>query len=299
VRTTDVGDVPQLSSSEPQGCEHEQGNATRSTRVLLMNRINALEIHEQPWLPRSIRDGVTDTLQFVLKFGGVYQPIVSRLAKALTSAGDRRLIDFCSGGGGPWIWLYRALARQNDGPLSIQLTDKFPNLAAFERAEHTSNGEISYCTDSIDATRIPARLDGFRTMFTSFHHFPPTEAGAIIQSAVDSRQGIGIFEAPARTPLSISLTFLVPLMALLSVPFVRPFRLSLLLWTYLIPVIPFVLWFDGVVSCLRAYSPIELSAMISDLKTNDYTWEIGEEIGWIAPVTYMLGYPPKSASGVR
>jgi hypothetical protein len=264
-----------------------------------MNRVNALEIHEQPWLPRTIRDGITDTLQFVLKFGGVYQPIVSRLAKALSSAGDRKLIDLCSGGGGPWTWLHRDLARQQGGRLAIQLTDKFPNIAAFERAEQKSRGEISYCAESIDATRIPPRLDGFRTMFTSFHHFPPTEAIAIIQSAVDSRQGIGIFEAPARTPLSIGLTFLVPLMALLSVPFVRPFRLSLVLWTYLLPVIPFVLWFDGLVSCLRAYSPTELSAMISDLRTNDYTWEIGEETGWIAPVTYMLGYPRESSIRVH
>jgi hypothetical protein len=264
-----------------------------------MNRVNALEIHEQPWLPRTIRDGITDTLQFVLRFSGVYQPIVSRLAKALSSAGDRKLIDLCSGGGGPWMWLHRDLARQQGGRLAIQLTDKFPNIAAFERAEQKSRGEICYCAESIDATRIPAHLDGFRTMFTSFHHFPPTEAMAIIQSAVDSRQGIGIFEAPARTPLSVGLTFLVPLMALLSVPFVRPFRLSLVLWTYLIPVIPFVLWFDGLVSCLRAYSPIEMSAMISDLRTNDYTWEVGEETGWIAPVTYMLGYPRESSVRVH
>lgn len=256
-----------------------------------MNRVNALEIHEQPWLPRTIRDGVTDTLQFVLRCGGVYQPVVSRLAKALSSAGDRKLIDLCSGGGGPWVWLHHDLARQEVGPLAIQLTDKFPNIPAFERAGRQSKGDISYCAESIDATQIPSRLRGFRTMFTSFHHFPPAQAIAIIQNAVDSRQGIAIFEAPARTPLSIALTFLVPMMALFSVPFVRPFRLSLVLWTYLIPVIPFVLWFDGVVSCLRAYSPAELSAMIGNLRSNDYTWEIGEETGWIAPVTYMLGYP--------
>lgn len=259
-----------------------------------MKRINAIEIHEQSWFPKSIRDGVTDALQAVLRLGGVYQPVVWHLVRALNSVGATKLIDLCSGGGGPWIWLHRTLARQKDGPLNIQLTDKFPNLAAFQRAEQITNGRISYCAESIDATKIPPRLHGFRTMFTSFHHFTPTQASAIIQSAIENRQGIGIFEVPARTMLSILLTFFVPLLALFAVPFVRPFRLSLLLWTYALPVIPFVLWFDGIVSCLRAYSREELSAMVSDLGTNDYTWEIGEESGWIAPVTFMVGYPPSS-----
>jgi hypothetical protein len=126
---------------------------------------------------------------------------------------------------------------------------------------------------------------------TSFHQFSLTQASAIIQNAVGSHQGIGIFEAPTRTVLSILLTFFVPFLALFTVPFVRPFRPSLLLWTYALPVIPFVLWFDGIVSCLRAYSPVEMSTMVSDLGTNDYIWEIGEETGWIAPVTFMVGYP--------
>jgi hypothetical protein len=256
-----------------------------------LKRITAIEIHEQPWFPKSIRDGVTDALQSVLRLGAVYQPVVSHLARALDSVGDSRLIDLCSGGGGPWIWLHQDLTRRKGLPFDIQLTDKFPNLAAFQRAEHTTKGGVRYCAESIDATKIPPRLDGFRTMFTSFHHFSPTQASAIIRSAVDNRQGIGIFEAPARTILSILLTFLVPLFSLFTVPFVRPFRVSLLFWTYALPVIPFVLWFDGIVSCLRAYSPEEMSAMVSDLGTNDYTWEIGEETGWIAPVTFLVGYP--------
>ena len=55
-----------------------------------MNRINAIEIHEQPWFPKTIRDGVTDALQSVLSVAGVYQPVVSHLAKALNSVGRQR-----------------------------------------------------------------------------------------------------------------------------------------------------------------------------------------------------------------
>ena len=260
-----------------------------------MSRISFSEIHEQPWFPKFLRNDVTDGLQFILSFGKIYQPAALCLRNAIKAAGSDRLVDLCSGAGGPWPWLYRDIGGGKVSQTEVCLTDKYPNLAAFERLHEVSGGRIGYCVEPVDAARIPPQLRGFRTLFTSFHHFSPAEAAAIIQDAVDTRQGIGIFEAPRRRTLSILLTVLMPVSALLMAPFIRPFRLSRVIWTYLLPVIPFVLWFDGVVSCLRAYSPAELSKLITNLKVNDYTWEVGEQTGWLAPITYMLGYPQSPA----
>lgn len=262
-----------------------------------MPRIKLSEIHEQAWFPKTFRDGVMDALQAVFRTGRIYEPVTASLANAVKASGTNRLIDLCSGAGGPWIWLHRTLARQSMDPLEICLTDKYPNIAAFRGAQEASHGAISYCAESVDATKIPSWLSGFRVMFTSFHHFAPNQAAAILQNTIDSRQGIAIFEAARRRPLSILLTFLMPLGAFFTIPFIRPFRLSRLIWTYLIPVIPFVLWFDGILSCLRAYSPAELSQLISDLRGNDYKWEIGEVTGRLAPVTFMLGYPDQPSTG--
>jgi len=49
-------------------------------------------------------------------------------------------------------------------------------------------------------------------------------------------------------------------------PSIRPFRWARMLWTYMIPVVPFVLFYDGVVSCLRAYSLEEFEERIVPLK---------------------------------
>lgn len=270
-----------------------------------MPRIKLSEIHEQAWFPKTFRDGVMDALQAVFRTGRIYEPVTARLASAVKASGTHRLVDLCSGAGGPWISLHRTLARQSMDPIEICLTDKYPNIAAFRGAREASHGAISYCAESVDATKIPSWLSGFRVMFTSFHHFAPNQAAAILQNTIDSRQGIAIFEAARRRPLSILLTFLMPLGAFFTIPFIRPFRLSRLIWTYLIPVIPFVLWFDGVLSCLRAYSPAELSQLISHLRGNDYKWEIGEVTGRLAPVTFMLGYPdqpstsPAQADGLQ
>jgi hypothetical protein len=58
-------------------------------------------------------------------------------------------------------------------------------------------------------------------------------------------------------------------------------------------VIPFALWFDGLVSCLRSYSPGELREMTARISAPGYTWEVGEEsrIRGVLPVTYVVGYP--------
>jgi hypothetical protein len=74
---------------------------------------------------------------------------------------------------------------------------------------------------------------------------------------------------------------------------IRPFRWSRLLCTYVVPIIPLVLLFDGVVSCLRTYRPSELREMIKDLSGIEYQWEVGEhsEASGLVPITYVIGYP--------
>jgi hypothetical protein len=67
-----------------------------------------------------------------------------------------------------------------------------------------------------------------------------------------------------------------------------------LLWTYVIPIIPLVLLFDGVVSCLRTYRPQELREIVEKLRSCQYNWEVGELAGRRAPVTYLIGYPKVS-----
>jgi len=83
-----------------------------------------------------------------------------------------------------------------------------------------------------------------------------------------------------------------PLFVLLAAPFIRPFRWSRLAWTYLL-VLPVVALIDGVVSCLRTYTPSELRAMTAQLHAPGYAWEVGEERARLlpVPVTYLIGVP--------
>src|ERR1019366_410025 len=118
-------------------------------------------------------------------------------------------------------------------------------------------------------------------------------AHAILQNAVDARESIGIFEVTRHAPSTIGLVFAWVLMLFVCTPWIRPFRWSRLLWTYLVPIIPLVLLFDGVVSCLRTYRPQELREIVEKLTAAEYQWESGEHSRATAeaPITYLIGYP--------
>jgi hypothetical protein len=251
------------------------------------------EIHEQRWFPQFLRDQFVDELQMILEVMNTYEPIAHLLRKRLQECGSDRVVDLCSGAGGPWPSLVRHFEMQGGTAPEVFLTDKYPDTGTLHDLESPIAHRIHFLKHSIDATRIPVDLHGFRTLFSSFHHLNPDQARDLLQDCVDRKQAIGIFEAPARHTLTLLSIFLIPIAAWLFVPFRRPFRWSRLMWTYLIPVIPFVLFFDGLVSCLRAYSLGELKEMTKGVSSQGYRWEIGEEPGGLLPVriTYLFGWP--------
>jgi hypothetical protein len=273
-----------------------------------MRRIQFIEIHDQPWFPSAIRDEITDALQFGFSVIKAYAPITPLLQSALDSASPsaqdpRAIVDLCSGGGGPWFDLADKL--QSHSPegdqqrLQIWLTDKFPNVSGTENVTESdaSLNHIAFYPSAVDAANVPLELKGFRTMFTSFHHFPPEQARTILQNAVDAEEGIGVFEITRRSPAAIARVFAWTAFLCLATPWVRPFRWMRLLWTYLIPIIPLVLMHDGVVSCLRSYRPSELREIVEKLSANAYEWKIGEHAVnfWQPPITYLIGYPLSQA----
>jgi hypothetical protein len=255
--------------------------------------VRLFEIHDQPWFPQFLRDQFVDGLQLILDITNIYEPIARLLRRRLDECGSERVLDLCSGAGGPWPSLARHFEMHGARPPEVFLTDKYPSTTKLHDLESPTANRIHFLRDSIDATQIPEHLQRFRTLFSSFHHLNPPEARRLLQDSVNRRQGIGIFEAPARHTLTLLSLFFIPIAAWLFVPFRRPFRWSRLLWTYLIPVVPFVLFFDGLISCLRAYSLGELQEMTSQLAASGYRWEIGEETGGSLPVriTYLVGCP--------
>lgn len=259
-----------------------------------MRRLHLIEIIDQKWCPAFIRDGVTDFLQWFEHFTNIYHPIFPRLKRFMWEFRSERIVDLCSGSGGPWVNLYRDFNDLKEYEPTVWLTDIYPNVPAFEASKSFPAGKILFYPEPVSAINVPKTLTGFRTMFSAFHHFEPRAAKSILTDAVRNNQPIAICEISQRHPLTILIMFFSPFIILLATPFIKPFRWWRLVWTYLIPVIPFAFMFDSIVSCLRTYSCKELNELTEGIDGGgSYYWEIGiKPLGHhTIGITYLIGYP--------
>jgi hypothetical protein len=258
-----------------------------------MRRLQLVELEDLAWFPAILRNLATDYLQIMLHVSNPYAPVASRLRNALDAAGERRILDLASGGSGPWARLLPLLAAGST-PVHVTLTDRYPNIAAYQALAHRFPGTVTFAPEPVDARQVPHKLAGLRTIFSAFHHFPPEVARAIIADAVGQGRAIAIFEATARTPAVFFAMLTTPLLVWLLTPLIRPLTPARLLFTYFVPLVPAIVLFDGVVSCLRSYTNDELRCLVEQVPgATGYHWEIGVERARSAPfgITYCVGVP--------
>ncbi|HVT96243.1 MAG TPA: hypothetical protein VHE33_01970, partial [Acidobacteriaceae bacterium] len=168
--------------------------------------------------------------------------------------------------------------------IPIVLTDLYPNALLARRA----GSGVSVWHEPVDARHVPAELRGFRTIFSAFHHFDPEAARAMLADAFERREGIAVIEGARRSAWTMVAVTAVPFLAFRAALTAGPFRWDRVLWSCVIPVVPAVLWVDGILSCLRSYSLEDLRELTAGLSDADYEWQIGDAPGRV-PVRYAIG----------
>jgi hypothetical protein len=258
-----------------------------------MPRVHAPELEDFDWFPRALRDCLTDVLRVTTTTLRIFEGAVPVLRELLEETGATRIVDLCSGGGGPLGSVLDSLEREHGLTPEVVLTDRFPNLEAFARAEARRPGQVRGERDPIDATRLPPELTGVRTLFNALHHFRPPLARAIFEDAVRSRQPIASFEIVERTPSGALMVASIPFVTLALTPALRPATLTRLAATYALPVVPAITMWDGLASCLRAYAPEELLALVEGLDGNGYRFRVDRRRAPRLPlyVTSLVGVP--------
>lgn len=253
-----------------------------------MGRIHLFEFEDQKWFPTFLRNYGTDFLQFLSNKTKMYKPIIPIIEKGLQKSHTNQIVDLGAGGGGGLLWLNTEL-QKNLPNLKIILTDFYPNIPAFEYTKEQADN-FEFIEKSVDARDVPKELKGLRTQFLSLHHFKPKEAKLILQNAINSDSSIAIFEAQERSFASILAMIFSPLSVLFTTPFIRPFKVGRIIFTYLIPIVPLFVFWDGIVSSLRTYSIKEMNELIADLVgVEKYDWEIDKLKSGPGVILYLLG----------
>lgn len=252
-----------------------------------MKRYQLFEILDWPWIPQSLRDACTGYLELISRGVGLHTSIALELEQFMLKCGHNRLIDLCSGGAGPMVGLAQHWSSKQP-TFNIVLTDFFPHTQAFQRAKDLCPHNLSFLSYPVDATAVGSELKGVRILVNAFHHFSPQMAAKIVANALESQAPLVVVELSARSPLNIASFLFIPWIAFLAIPLVRPFRWHWLIFTYLIPLIPLIMAWDGLVSHLRAYSKSDWQNLLKGLDNNKFSWRYQEIPLAIGPTKFSM-----------
>lgn len=255
-----------------------------------MRRLPLFEIEDEPWCPPAVRRCVTGYLRLVARLTRQVRPVVPAVADLLRRSREDSILDLCSGSGGVAADL-AALLASSGVEARVVLTDLYPDVEAFAEVARTSGGRVGFRAEPLDATTVPPELAGARTMFNAFHHFEPDDARRILRDAAEAGRPIAVVEFVERSAFTLAGVLFSPILMMLLAPFVRPLRTDSLVFTYLVPVAPLVVLWDGLASWLRVYSPAELRAMAGDIDVPGYAFEVGHWRVGPTRVTYVTGCP--------
>ncbi len=262
-------------------------------------RLQLFEFEDLSWFPSVIRESMTDYLRYCLNTSNFYKPTTSFLAECLISSGENKCIDLCAGGGGAVESVIKNLKEENNFEVQFILTDKFPNIEAFEFIRKTRPSVIDYIATPVDATNVPTNLTGVRTMYSALHHFTPATIRSILQNVTESKAAVAIFDGGDKSILTIfGMLLLHPIVFFLFTPFFRPFKISRIIFTYLIPIIPLCTIWDGFVSVLRLYKATELLTIAKDAEPG-YNWKAGYVKNRFGiKLCYLTGIPDQKPGNI-
>jgi len=208
---------------------------------------------------------------------------------------------------------------EEDAGVDFVLTDIHPHLSAWSRASKNSDN-LRYVPTSVDAANAPRNILAlagtptygnaltrthnekkiFRLFSLAFHHFPDPLAISILQNTLGTSDGFAIFELQGRDVGNLlTVLTLAPLLWLGSWYWFWGCW-GHLFWTYVVPVVPFVVVFDGLVSCLRTRRDGEVMELIRRTGKGVEGWrfETGSEVHtWpVGSMQYFIGVKEESVN---
>lgn len=266
-----------------------------------MKRVQLFEFEDFHGFPAWIRTSMTNLLMVLHKMIKSEEVIVKLLSDVRQKVKFQQIVDLGSGSGGVMPNVVKHLNNEQQADIKLVLSDLHPNPQLVESFNASNEDNISYTPQPIDATDLSHSPEGLKTMMNSFHHIDPQDAHRILASAKQAKQPILIYEmGDNKIPLPIW-ALLLPLslvimmiMVLFMTPFTRPISIKQLLFTYIIPVIPFCYAWDGQASTVRMYTFEDIKMLMKGIESDEeYVWEVkyakrpnGKKFGY-----YILGMP--------
>lgn len=240
-------------------------------------RFHLFEFCDQAWLSGSLRQAYLDCLNFLHGAAKPYSHVPQPYSQWARDAGHPQVLDLASGGGAQISNLIENAQKDAITLPCIILSDLFPSP---ERWKNLIN---DYGIKSVGCINEPVSIEHIGhddikllSICTALHHLKPDQVKALFSDVALCRDGLIALEMVQRNWLHVISGLFLVFMCLPAPFFASQFKFSKFLFTTIIPVVPIMASFDGVVSALRCYKPDELIALFPEEEREKFEFKYQE-----------------------
>lgn len=238
------------------------------------------ELEDYNWFPKILRRWQTEFIGSVAIWTNLYKPLVPVLNKMIAANRIISLQDCCSGSGTPAMYIHKQLAVQ----LPMLLTDKYPD-ESFE-----NKPPANYSIHSADVLQMQPAENILYTMYNAFHHFSVEHQQDILQKMAANKTPFLFAELLEPGFINISkIFFTTTLGQIFTAPFVQPFSLSRLFFTYIVPVNLFTITYDGIISVIKSKTAKQYKILVENISTPNYTITVNKVNNIKGNIIYIKG----------
>ena len=242
------------------------------------------ELEDYNWFPKILRRFQMEYIGSIIKWADYYQPLVLITNKLLKENNINIIQDLCSGSGMPAVYMQEQIG---DNYTTI-LSDKFPEPS------FVNSTTVNYLQQETDVLHLLPQQEIMYTMYNAFHHFSDEDKVRLLQKFQQANAPFIIAEILQPDLLTLGkIFFTTTILQLIAVPFVQPFSLLRLLFTYIIPVNLFTITYDGMVSVFKSRSVKQYQQLIQSISNENYNIYVDRYSSWKGAVICIKGNPKK------
>ena len=224
-----------------------------------MRRFQFFEFCDQPWISGWMREGFMDCLSVLYAVSKPYKPYKTEFR---TIAKQGPICNLATGAGESIKFFLEDLKNNPpQKPIKIIGSDLYPNVEAYKRLKE-EYPFFDYSAEPVNAFNAQAEENTAYTIFTAFHHFKPIDAAHVIRNCLSNAESLTIFELSTRHNIFNFLILPISFLGGMLTPFlIRKYDWRIILCSTILPIIPFMYTWDGMVSNFRSYTKEELKEL--------------------------------------
>ena len=231
-------------------------------------RLQLFEFGDLENIPRVYHDFLREFMGFLYRNLHIHKLWLQEINLFIEQ--NNKIHDPCAGSGDVNYYIEKEIDENIDFQfiLSDIMTDRVPRFA--KTINSLKRRRLTYLEYSLDLLKASDSVYP-KIFINAFHHFTPEQVKVILNQQAKKKQDMLILEYCQKTLMSYFSMIMGPFMSMILFPFIikKKDLISGFILTYIIPIIPFMLLWDGFISCFRTYSENDLMQVLNELEIKD------------------------------